>query len=133
MGRNSRILIADDNPINQSVLEEMLYAKGYTVAMAKTGQECFDLARTIMPDMVLMDVMMPEMDGFEACELLKACDLTSSIPVIFITAMTSNATRHRAIDCGGQGLLTKPFNRKELLEVIESTLKSKGTFELAHQ
>jgi CheY-like chemotaxis protein len=119
-GREKLVLIAEDEPDNREIMrtvaEEML---GYRVISASDGQTAVDLALELLPSVILMDLMMPVLDGFEAIRLLKANSTTSGIPVIAITALGRTTDRQHAIDIGAVGYLSKPFD----LDVLATTLR----------
>ena len=104
-----RILVADDEPTNLQVLRHVLQ-EDYRLLFAKDGQRALDLARTERPDLILLDVMMPGMTGFETCAALKKDALTSAIPVIFVTTLSDAEDEARGFDVGGVDYLTKPVN-----------------------
>lgn len=104
-----RILVADDEPTNLQVLRHVLQ-EDYRLLFAKDGQRALDLARTERPDLILLDVMMPGMTGFETCAALKKDPLTSAIPVIFVTTLSDAEDEARGFDVGGVDYLTKPVN-----------------------
>ena len=110
-----RILVVDDTPNNITLLEDMLTARGYQVATAKDGTEALARAATDPPELVLLDVMMPGLDGFEVCKRLRADAATRDIPVIFLTALDGTFDKVRAFSVGAVDYLTKPFRSEELL------------------
>ncbi|MBM3226450.1 MAG: response regulator, partial [Candidatus Tectomicrobia bacterium] len=105
------ILIADDDRTNRIVLSAMLKKDGHTVCMADNGTEAVDLFAQQQPDMVLMDVMMPDMNGYEAARQIKAMAGERFVPVIFLTAMTDEEALAQCIVAGGDDFLTKPYKR----------------------
>jgi putative two-component system response regulator len=109
MAEIARVLIADDEPTNLQVLRHVLQ-DDYRLLFAKDGQRALDLARTERPDLILLDVMMPGMTGFETCFALKKDPLTSAIPVIFVTTLSDAEDEARGFDVGGVDYLTKPVN-----------------------
>ena len=106
-----RVLIVDDDETNCLVLSAMLAKEGYTVLTAADGQEALVVFDREQPDMVLMDVMMPVMDGYEATRRMKACTGERFVPVIFLTALQDQAALVDCIACGGDDFLTKPYKR----------------------
>ncbi|NTV63024.1 MAG: response regulator [Oscillochloris sp.] len=108
------VLIVDDQPRGQQILASLLETEGYQLAYANNGPEALALARTLIPDLVLLDVMMPGMDGFEVCRRLRADPLLSLIPVVLVTALDDNSARMQGIEAGADDFVTKPFNRAEL-------------------
>ncbi len=119
----ARILVIDDELTNLELMEALLPAAGYEVELACGGEEGLRLARARPPDLVLLDLMMPGLSGFEVCVALKSAPASRGIPVLFVTALTSLADKERALAVGGDDFLTKPFQRMELLTRIESLLR----------
>ena len=111
----ARILIVDDNTKNIQVLGTMLREEGYQLNVAQNGVAALKVVDTVLPDLILLDVNMPEMDGYETCERLKASDRTRGIPVIFLTARTDTDDIVHGLDLGAVDYLSKPCNRRELL------------------
>lgn len=117
----ARILIADDEPNIRAVVARML-AQDYVVLEAANGQEAVDVARQERPDIILMDLMMPEVDGYTACSLLKADQATRIIPVIILTAVGHEFNRKFAMEMGADAYITKPFTRQILVDAIAPLL-----------
>ena len=111
----SIILVVDDNPTNLGVLLDYLGANGFRVLVAEDGESALERARFGNPDIILLDVMMPGMDGFETCRRLAADPLTHDIPVIFMTALTSIADKVACFQAGGVDFVAKPFQQEEIL------------------
>ena len=105
-----RLLIADDEASNRLLLKGLLRKSGHVVIEAQNGREAVEMFAEERPDMVFMDVMMPEMDGYEATERIKALAGERWIPVIFLTALSDEAGLARCIECGGDDFLTKPYS-----------------------
>jgi len=120
--KESRILIVDDTPQNIQVLGTILRDEGYKLHVARNGKQALETAGKALPDLILLDVMMPEMDGFEACERLKADASTRDIPVIFLTAKTEAEDIARGFGLGAVDYVTKPFFSAELLARVRTHL-----------
>ncbi|MCB0113940.1 MAG: response regulator, partial [Caldilineaceae bacterium] len=114
MEQHSTILIADDDPIAQETLNDLLTFDGYTTVQAMNGLEAVEMALQHTPDLVLLDVMMPGIDGFEVCRRLRAEPTTSGIPIIMLTALDDRSARLNGIESGADEFLTKPFDISEL-------------------
>jgi two-component system sensor histidine kinase/response regulator len=120
---NASILVVDDTPKNLQIIATILSAKRYNLAFAKDGRAGVNLAVKILPDLILMDVMMPQMNGLEACGELKELETTKDIPIIFITAKSEVNDIVHGFKNGGADYITKPFNKEELLVRIENQLE----------
>jgi two-component system NtrC family sensor kinase len=120
---NATIVVVDDTPENLFLLSEMLEQQGYQVRKALNGRVALMTCKKRLPDLILLDINMPEMDGYEVCEQLKADEKTCNIPVIFISALDSVLDKVRAFDVGGVDYITKPFKCAEVISRIESQLK----------
>ena len=116
------ILVADDRPENRSILRAMLEPLGFEILEASNGRIALDLARTRTPDLILMDLLMPELDGFEAVRLLKADPALASIPVVAVSASVYDQTQAESLCAGCQGFLPKPVNFDALLVLVQSLL-----------
>ncbi len=120
------ILIVDDMPANLGVLTSHLERQGYTAVVAQGGEEGVERALFVRPDLILLDVMMPGVDGFEACRRLKANPVTREIPVIFMTALTDTTDKLTGFAVGAVDYVTKPLNGAEVLARIETHLTLYG-------
>ncbi len=118
----NRILIVDDTPANIQTLTAILKANGYQISVATNGKQALDVLARVHPDLILLDVMMPEMDGYETCRRLKADEQLSQIPVIFLTAKTETADIVQGFELGAVDYVTKPFNTHELLARVRTHL-----------
>lgn len=132
-----KILIVDDNPINLRILADYLEAFGYTVLVARDGRSGLEKAQYAQPDLILLDVMMPDIDGFETCRLLKAEEATQAIPVIFMTALSETESKVEGFKAGAVDYVTKPLEQKEVLARIRTHLQLRELTEnleqLVHQ
>src|SRR5947199_3592493 len=122
-GQPAGILIVDDTPANLQVLAGMLKDRGYKVRPVPSGKLALLAARRDPPDLILLDINMPEMNGYEVCEHLKADDRLKGVPVIFISALTEQLDKVKAFATGGVDYLTKPFQMEELHARVETHLK----------
>jgi DNA-binding response OmpR family regulator len=127
MARPSKILIVDDEPFNVDYLEQELEDLGYATVSASNGQEALEQVAAASPDLILLDVMMPIMDGFAVCRILKGNDETRLIPIIIMTALDGIEDRINGIEAGADDFLTKPVNQRELLARIQTALQLKHT------
>ncbi len=123
----SKILIVDDEPFNVDYLEQELEDVGYETVSAANGQEALEKVASEAPDLILLDVMMPIMDGFTVCRILKEHEETRLIPIVIMTALDAVEDRVKGIKAGADDFLTKPVNEEELLARIETALKLKHT------
>jgi putative two-component system response regulator len=105
----SRVLIVDDEPGNIKILSSVL-ASDYALSVATGGAQALQIAEVQLPDIVLLDMVMPEMDGIQVCEALKANDKTKDIPVIFVTSMSDSANEERGLDAGAVDYISKPIS-----------------------
>jgi len=120
---NGTILIVDDNSANLGVLSDALSQAGFEVRVAKSGKMALERVKYALPDLILLDVMMPEMDGFETCRRLQANPETTQIPVIFMTALSDTANKVEGFKLGAVDYITKPFQQEEVLARVKLHLK----------
>lgn len=123
---SARILVTDDNPLNVKLLSAKLAREYYTVITAENGVQAVEKSISDKPDLILLDVMMPEMDGFEACRQIKANPVTQGIPVVMVTALSDVQDRVRGLDAGADDFLTKPINDIALMARVRSCLRLKS-------
>ncbi|MEL6137756.1 MAG: response regulator [Cyanobacteria bacterium J06628_6] len=117
------ILVVDDLPANLDVLSETLVAAGYDIAIATSGARALKRLERIMPDLILLDIKMAGMSGFEVCQQLKLNPKMAAIPIIFITALTDTDSKTRGFDLGAVDYVTKPFQTQEVLARIRTHLQ----------
>ncbi|WP_081402961.1 response regulator [Scytonema hofmannii] len=120
-----KVLVVDDHAASRMTAVALLAMEGYEVIEADSGYTAIELVPQKQPDLILLDVMMPGMDGFEVCQLLKQEEATRLIPVIFITALNDRRSRIRGIEVGADDFLTKPFDRVELAARVKSLVQQK--------
>src|SRR5947207_7241858 len=118
----ARILIIDDAPANIQTLSTILKERGYNINIATNGQQGLELLERIRPDLILLDIMMPEMDGFETCRRIKALTAWQEIPIIFLTAKTETADIVRGFELGAVDYVAKPSKAHELLSRVNTHL-----------
>jgi CheY-like chemotaxis protein len=114
------ILIVEDEPNNLKLLRDLLQTSGYTTIEATDGEQGVVLAKSKKPDLILMDIMMPVVDGLEATRILKADTTTKNIPVLALTAYAMKGDKERILEAGCDGYISKPINIKELLKEVAS-------------
>jgi putative two-component system response regulator len=126
MKGKSKILIVDDNERNLRLIEAMLFPLGYEVILAQDGEEALEKVKEVSPDVILLDIMMPKMDGFEVARQLKEKEDTSIIPIVMVTALREVEDRVKALEAGADDFLTKPIEKTELRARVSSLLKVKA-------
>ena len=117
------ILIVDDTPSNLQVLFACLESTGFKVLVAQNGEDALQIAASEVPDLILLDILMPDMDGFAVCSQLKASSQTEHIPVVFMTALTETINKVKGFEVGGIDYITKPIEQEEVLVRIRTHLK----------
>mgnify|MGYP000061168042 FL=1 len=126
---NWKILVVDDQEFNIKILRQILEKNGYQVLAAMDGKEARELASTENPDLVLLDIMMPDESGFQTCEQLKADPATADIPVIFLSALEDVESKVQGFNIGGVDYVTKPFQHEEILARVKTHLKLKHAYQ----
>ena len=119
------ILVADDEPVNRTLIQRRLEREGYHVLTARNGSEAVAQARSSLPDLVILDVMMPEMDGMDACRLIKETEATRHIPVIFLSARDETTMKVNCLSLGADDYISKPFEAEELIARIHVAIRLK--------
>ena len=122
-----RILIADDNEANRELLEAYLVSIDCETEIAVDGQDTLAKVESFKPDLVLLDVMMPKLSGFEVCKKLKDDEVNKRVMVLMVTALNELGDIERAVSAGTDDFLSKPVNKIELVKRVENMLKLKGT------
>lgn len=125
MPSQNRILIADDNQANVELLEAYLSDVDGQVEIAVDGQDTLDKVASFHPDLILLDVMMPKLSGFEVCKQLKADSATKNVIILMVTALNELGDIQRAVDAGTDDFLSKPVNKVELLKRVQNMLQLK--------
>src|SRR5712691_4374934 len=125
MNPMAKILIVDDEPFNVDYLEQELEDLGYKTVSATNGQEALVKVAAEAPDLILLDVLMPGMDGFTVCRLLKEKEETQLIPVVIMTALGAQEDRIKGIQAGADDFLTKPVDQQELFARIRTAVRMK--------
>ena len=123
-GMKATVMVVDDTPANLDLLDRMLRAAGYRVLAFPRGRLALEAAAETPPDLIVLDVLMPDMDGFEVCRRLKANPRLASVPVLFISALGDTSDKLRAFACGGADYITKPFQEEEVLAPAGAHLES---------
>ncbi|MCK5876446.1 MAG: response regulator, partial [Candidatus Marithrix sp.] len=114
MQKKGCLLIADDEACGRSILEILLETENYQLEFAVNGEDALQKATELLPDLILLDIIMPRMDGFEVCKHLREHPKLAEVPVIMLTAISDRATRLKGIKAGADDFITKPFDKLEL-------------------
>lgn len=123
---DNKILIADDEELNLRILINYLVLEGYDIAIAGNGEEAVRKSKEYMPDLIILDIMMPVMDGYEACRLMRADPQTKNIPIIVVTALHDRESRLKGLEAGANEFLSKPIDKAELIIRVRNLLKIKA-------
>lgn len=123
--RQLTILVADDEPVNRALIQRRLEREGYRVLTAQNGSVAVEKTKATLPDLVILDVMMPEMDGLEACRLIKEDEATRDIPVIFLSARDETEMKVSGLTLGANDYISKPFKAEELLARVHVAIRLK--------
>ena len=130
---NERILVVDDTALNVKLLADLLGAKGYRTVTAASGPEALAKLEADKPDLVLLDVMMPGMSGYEVCQAIRADPAHAMLPVVLVTALDPAKERAKGLDAGADDFLSKPVNQAELLARVKSLLRIKTLYDEVHR
>ena len=128
-----KIIIVDDDPTSCTILHGYLQTDNYQLFCVDNGEKGLELARKIKPDLIILDIMMPGISGFEVCNILKKDKGTQDIPVLFISALSDTDSHKSGIESGGEGFLVKPFNEGLIRAHVKTFLKTKKAFDNARQ
>jgi signal transduction histidine kinase len=119
----STVLIVDDDPIGREAIDAMLSQEGYQLEFASNGLQALEKANLLMPDLILLDVMMPEMDGLEVCRRLRATPLLAEVPILMLTALDDRTAMLQGIEAGADDFLSKPIDRQELRARVRTIMR----------
>jgi len=119
----ARVLIVDDNVANAELLDAYLKDSPWRIELAYSGSQALEKVESFEPDLILLDIMMPDMSGYDVCRQLKSDDRTRDIPIIMVTALTELEDVEKAVEAGTDDFLSKPVNRLELLTRVKSLLR----------
>lgn len=117
---SKKVLIVDDSPVELANLRTLLADHGYDTITATTGQECVEKAQAEMPNLILLDIIMPQMDGYDACRKLRADAKTKGIPVVFVSSKNQKADQIWATMQGAKGLVGKPYTAEQILQTVRA-------------
>src|SRR5580765_1098734 len=126
MSGSAKVLVVDDTPHNVKLLADLLGAKGYAVATAVNGEEALAKVASESPDLVLLDVMMPGLSGYDVCRRLRADPATALLPIVLVTSLDPQGERVKGIEAGADDFLPKPINQAELFARVRSLLRIKA-------
>jgi DNA-binding response OmpR family regulator len=128
-----KILVVEDDPDLVELLSFNLRACGFVVSTADNGVDGLKKARSIIPDLILLDLMLPQLDGFGVCEVLRRDPATTAVPIIMVTAMSSQFARLAGLEAGANDYITKPFSPKQLIARVREMLARTASQPVAHQ
>ncbi len=126
MEEKSTVLIVDDDEFNIDILEQMLSMEGYDIISVKSGKEALESVKQLNIDLILLDIMMPDMDGYEVCKAIKSDKDRSYIPIIMLTAKKDVTDKLQGFDIGADDYITKPFHKEELIARVKSMIRIKN-------
>ena len=118
----NRVLVVEDDQDLVELLDFNLRSAGFSTSTASNGVEALKKARSTVPDLILLDLMLPELDGFAVCEILRRDPATASVPIIMLTALSSELARFTGLECGANDYITKPFSPKVLISKVGEML-----------
>ena len=121
----NRVLVVEDDQDLAELLDFNLKSAGFSTSTASNGVEALRLARSVLPDLILLDLMLPELDGFAVCEILRRDPVTARVPIIMLTALSSELGRFTGLECGANDYITKPFSPRQLLSRVGELLDSR--------
>ncbi len=130
---NGKLLVVDDNLENIGMVGTLLKDENYALAIAQNGMDAIEIALSEDPDLILLDIMMPEMDGYTVCRQLKADKKTNKIPIIFLSAKNETCDILKGFELGGVDYITKPFQKEILLARVKTHVDLKKKTELIHE
>jgi class 3 adenylate cyclase len=133
MSEARKILVVDDTPHNVKLLVDLLSAKGYHVKSATSGPEALRSIALEAPDLVLLDIIMPEMNGYDVCQRIRADGKTAALPVVLVTSLDPREEKIRGLECGADDFLTKPINQAELLARVRTLLRVKSLYDTVQE
>jgi len=120
----NRVLVVEDDPDLVELLRFNLGSAGFSISTASNGAEALKMARSNSPDLILLDLMLPELDGFAVCEILRRDPATAEVPIIMLTALSSELARFTGLECGANDYITKPFSPKKLVSRVSEMLSA---------
>lgn len=132
MCKQHKLLVVDDNEINLAIMQEIL-GDDYELALASSGEEALTVAGEFMPDLILLDVMMPGIDGYETCRRLRANPKFSQVKVIIVSARAMQSEREQGYNAGADDYVTKPFNEEEILTKVRKHMQLSTIQDMNHE